>query len=115
VNWACAPAHCSCDFMRAHAVRRLCDWAPRRLPFLTGFLFAEPICIVSWCFSARVGLARQVEVPGIHGKESYLRTYLYRMHTDQDFLLSYIPRNTYQYRPKNTNSGCNSTDMVSYW
>ena len=62
--------------MRAHAVRRLCDWAPQRLPFLAGFLFAEPIRIVSCCFSARAGLARQVEVLGIRGCHIKMHQYL---------------------------------------
>ena len=52
-----APAHYSCDYMRANTVHRFCDWAPRRLPFLAGFLFAEPIRVLYHAdFSARMRL-----------------------------------------------------------
>jgi hypothetical protein len=105
----------TCDCMRTLAVQRLCDWVPQRLPFQAGFLFAEPICIVSCCFSARVGLVF------IAWSKMKFRAFVERSHTYActstayilkrfpSVMVSYIPRNTDQYRPKNTNSGCNSS------
>ena len=50
VNWgSCVPAHCSCDCMRAHAVRRLCDCMPRRLPFLACIMLFPPGWVLYFC------------------------------------------------------------------
>ncbi len=81
------------------------------------FVRRANLCIVSCCFFCPDGSCFyrtiQVEVPGIRGKESYIRTYLTAyMLTRISFcniMVSYIPRKTDRYQPKNTNSGCNSS------